>query len=186
LNAGSSLRYPVAFSGTERRVEMTGEIYFEVAGDGHSRPFVVQKDTMEIMVLGTCFNVNAYNNEAAIRVTLLQGKVNIRQGKMVKTLSPGQQAQVTERIIVKRNVDQDQVVAWKNDKFDFGEGTDLHAIMRQIARWYDVEVEYRGAMEQSFGGSVSRQVNISKVLEKLALTDRVKFQLEGRKVIVLP
>ncbi len=190
LNAGSSITYPVAFTGYERKVSMTGEAYLEVAHNS-KRPFTVSKGDVQVQVLGTHFNVNAYDDEANIKVTLLEGSVQVRSssnsGAPRLRLEPGQQAVISpsgEGGSVRSGIDLEQVMAWKNGKFEFGESTDLKDIMRQISRWYDVEIEYENNINQQFGGSISRQVSIAKVLEKFELTGKVKFRIEGKKVIV--
>jgi len=184
LNAGSSVTYPVAFSGNERKVKITGEAYFEVAHNA-AMPFKIQKGEAEVTVLGTHFNINAYDDEDAIRVTLLEGSVKTSIGNgQSATLIPGQQAQITSDIKVVNNIDIEQVMGWKNGKFVFGESMGLTEIMRQVSRWYDVDIEYNTNINQSFGGSISREVNVSKVLEKFELTGRVHFVIEGRKVTV--
>ena len=185
LNAGSSITYPVVFAGSNREVTINGEAYFEVAHNPQ-KPFRVGKGTMSVSVLGTHFNVNAYDDEADIKVTLLEGAVKVDQENNSKELKPGQQARINSEITITNEVNIAQVMAWKNGKFDFGEGTALTDIMRQVARWYDVDIEYRGKVEQEFWGTMSRQVNVSKVLEKFELTDRVHFKIEGKKIIVYP
>lgn len=190
LNAASSLRYPTAFSGKERSVEMTGEAYFEVAKDS-SRPFRVLvnaagKAPATIEVLGTHFNVNAYRDEANIKATLLEGSVKLTKGAAANILQPGQQAGISEAgsIAITNSVDLDQVVAWKNGYFIFN-SQDVPSIMRQISRWFDVEVSYRGTIsEETFSGMVSRQSNIAQVL-KIMEMGGIKFQIDGRKIVVL-
>ncbi len=185
LNAESSLKYPVAFAGFERKVEITGEAYFEVVHNPTS-PFTVIKGSTEVEVLGTHFNVNAYDDEQNIKVTLLEGGVKVSSGKNSGTLKPGQQAQISGMVSIIDAVDLDQVMAWKNERFDFGENTDLADIMRQVSRWYDVDIEFRGNVPLHFGGGISRQVNVSEVLKKFELTGKVRFKMEGQKIIVMP
>ncbi|OLE77707.1 MAG: hypothetical protein AUG74_02300 [Bacteroidetes bacterium 13_1_20CM_4_60_6] len=186
LNAESSLRYPATFVGKERKVEITGEGYFEVAHDSQM-PFLVTKDVMQIKVLGTHFNVNTYDNESLIRITLLEGSVNVNNQGRHTVLTPGQQAQmVGVAIKVVSNVDTDEVMAWKNGKFQFGEKADIGMIMRQLSRWYNVDVEYQGTVNQHFWGSLPRDVNVSQVLQKIESTGGVKFKIEGNKVVVMP
>jgi transmembrane sensor len=207
LNAGSSVRYPVAFIGNEREVEITGEAYFEVTKDP-SRPFKVSAINAtgnggrgaEIEVLGTHFNVNSYDDEPAIKITLLEGKVKVltlsgenilnpsSRRADVKILKPGEQASLSDlsSIRVSSDVDLDQVMAWKNGEFQFGDKSDIGMVMRQISRWYDVDVEYKGEIKGHIGGSISRNVNISKVLQMLEATGIVKYKIEGKKVIIYP
>lgn len=190
LNSASSLQYPVAFAGNERKVRITGEAYFEVSksltANSAKQTFLVEANGVTTKVLGTHFNVNAYEDEPEIKVTLLEGIVNVFNNRGAVLLRPGQQARSTvNRQPQKSNdIDVDQVMAWKNENFNFGEGTDLQQIMRQVARWYDVDVEYRGTVHEEFGGSVPRQVTAAQLLEKLEMTGKVKFKIEGRKVIV--
>jgi transmembrane sensor len=188
LNAGSTLRYPVAFVGKERKVEISGEAYFEVAHNS-AMPFIVQKmrDDVRVKVLGTHFNVNAYDDETATRVTLLEGAVQVG-GRETALLRPGQQAvcRPDARLTIHDNVDLDEVMAWKNDRFLFGEKADIGAIMRQISRWYDVEVDFKGQIDQHLGGSISRHENVDAVLDMLEKTGAVRFRIDGRKVTVMP
>ena len=187
MNAASSIRFPASFTGSERKVEITGEAYFEVAKNP-AMPFTVAVNGMNVEVLGTHFNINSYTDEAAIKTTLLEGAVKVTKGSAMAILSPGQQAQLTSngQIGVNKNIDVDEVMAWKNGKFQFGDKVDIGTIMRQIARWYDVDVEYKGVFTKHFGGSISREVNISQVLKVLETTGDVKYKVEGRKVIVRP
>lgn len=182
LNAGSSLKYPVVFARNERKVVVNGEGYFEVTHKS-SMPFKVTKGGMEVTVLGTQFNVNAYDDESDIRVTLLEGSVKVAKGSTAIALRQGQQAQVTNDVRVVNGIDLEEVMAWKNGFFKM-KGTDLGALMRQIARWYDVQVEYERPLPQkSFGGSINRDVNLSDMLsalEKYGIFSR----MEKGKVIV--
>jgi ferric-dicitrate binding protein FerR (iron transport regulator) len=184
LNAASTLRFPTAFTGNEREVALTGEAYFEVAKD-NSRPFRVMAGNMQVNVLGTQFNINAYPEESAIRTSLLEGSVRITNGNVSGLLKPGQQAVLDreEGNIKIKDVDMSGIVAWKNGLFQF-EGADIITIMREISRWYDVEVVYAGKVPvRRFEGKISRNVQLSDVLEILELSN-VKFTLEGRKIIV--
>jgi transmembrane sensor len=192
LNAASSLRYPATFSGNERKVELTGEGYFEIAKNS-SMPFRVNvAGKSEVEVLGTHFNINAYSDEVSINTTLLEGIVKVSATgsglttKDSKLLSPGQQAQQnsTGQIAVKKNNDIDEVMAWKNGKFIF-QDADIQSIMRQIERWYDVEVSFNGNItKEQFVGLIPRNVNISQILKMLEKTGTVKFEIVGKKVIV--
>jgi transmembrane sensor len=196
LNAGSSITYPVAFAGNERKVSMDGEGYFEISrqssvGSRELKPFIVSKGDVTVTVLGTRFNVNAYEDEEEIKVTLLEGavKVNTKDEVRGTILKPGEQAVSTGNspstaLRVNKTVDVEQVMAWRKGVFDFGARTSLQEIMRQISRWYDVEVVFEDDVNDYFGGSISRDVNVSKVLTKLELTGRVTFRIEGKKVLV--
>jgi transmembrane sensor len=184
LNAGSSLTYPVAFIGNERTVSITGEAYFEVAPD-KLKPFRVTKGDMQVEVLGTHFNVNAYEDEKDIKVTLLEGAVRLKMNAESQMLKPGEQARVSNTVSLLKDVDIETVMAWKDGRFKFS-SVDIETIMRQAARWYDVDVEYRGKVEGTLSGGVARNVNASQLFRVLELTDRVKFEIAGRKVIVIP
>ena len=184
LNAASSLRFPTSFPGKERNVELTGEGYFEIAKNA-SKPFHVKVSDMEVEVLGTHFNVNAYEDEAEIKTTLLEGAVKINTGNATGVLKPGQQAQVNKRKDIKVvNADVDQAVAWKNGKFQFNDAS-IETIMKQVARWYDAEIVYEGKVPGGFVADISRDVPVSKLLQILELTNRVHFKIEGKKVTVM-
>lgn len=183
LNAGSSVTYPIAFTGNERKVSITGEAYFEVAHD-KTKPFYVTKGNMQVQVLGTRFNVNAYDDEQEIKVTLLEGAVKVHKGDQIGLLKPGEQAQVAGDINVIKGVDLENVMAWKNGLFDCN-GLDLATILRQAARWYDVEVVYQSKpTTEIYMGSIPRNVKLSELLKILQLSG-VKFSIEGQKLIVM-
>jgi ferric-dicitrate binding protein FerR (iron transport regulator) len=184
LNAASSLKYPTAFTGNERRVELTGEAYFEVSKDP-SKPFNVKTASQTVTVLGTHFNINSYTDEGATKTTLLEGSVRVtgNTGQSVK-IKPGQQAiNALNSIEINENANIDEAVAWKNGKFVFS-NTDLQTIMRQLSRWYDVDVEYQGKTEQKhYMGRISRNVPVSQIFEILK-TSGLNFTINGRKIIV--
>ncbi|WP_205513200.1 FecR family protein [Longitalea arenae] len=188
LNAESSIRYPVAFIEEERRVEITGEAYFEVSRSLKKR-FIVSNGGMNVVVLGTRFNVNAYANEANIKVTLLEGSVKVQLAKAERLIKPGQQAVLSEASIdVLNDVDLEQVMAWKEGKFVFS-NTNIQLIMRQMERWYDLEptrYESKTVKQWEFNGEISRYNNASKVLQLLEKTGSVKFTVEGKKITVKP
>ena len=185
LNAASSLTFPTAFNGTNRTVVLTGEGYFEVTKD-KTKPFRVKTALQTIEVLGTHFNVNAYNDEASTATTLLEGSVKINNNANEAFLKPGQQSQIStgnSKIVIDKNVDIDMIVAWKNDEFNFN-NSDTKAIFRQISRWYDVDIEYQGDIPNyRLNAVISRNVNASEVLKILNYTG-LKFKIEGRKIIV--
>ena len=184
LNAASSITYPTAFIGQERSVSITGEAYFEVS-ENKAMPFFVEHNQLLVKVLGTHFNVNAYENEASNKVTLLSGLVDVGNGKVTRRLLPGQQASISKSIFtVDENIDTDEVMAWKNGQFYFG-GSDIKSIMKQIERYYDVEVEFRDEVPYQFVAKISRDVNVSAFLEKLELTNLIHFKIEGKKIIVM-
>lgn len=184
LNAGSSITYPIVFAGDERKVQIDGEAYFEVAHNP-AMPFKVTKGKMEIAVLGTHFNVNTYEDESDIRVTLLEGAVNVSNGNLRALLKPGQQARITSEIKLVNGVDIDLVMAWKNGVFSF-EGASLEEMMREIARWYDVTVTYKGTIpDRIFGGKIYRDANLSKVLEILEESN-VHYQINNKVIEIFP
>lgn len=183
LNAGSSITYPVPFTGNERKVSIEGEAYFEVAPD-IARPFMVTKGGTIIKVLGTHFNVNAYDDEADFRITLLEGSVQVTDQQQKAVLKPGEQAVVKQGgITVADQVDLKQVMAWKDGYFRM-KGIDLASLMRQICRWYDVEVIYKNGVPRArFGGLITRDVNLSDVLKALEQYG-ISSKLEEGKIII--
>lgn len=189
LNAMSSIRFPTSFTGAERRVELSGEAYFEVAKN-KAMPFRVVSGRQVVEVLGTHFNIAAYRDEQAVKTTLLEGSVKVYLPERVskpRVLQPGEQAVLgggeDELFVIK--ADLEEAVAWKNGYFIFAD-EELETIMRKISRWYDVEVEYQGIDQNlKFGGAVSRSRNLSQVLDLLELTDKVKFKVEGRRITVM-
>lgn len=187
LNAASSIKYPTAFTTNERRVEITGEAYFEVAHDA-SKPFIVSKGQTEVQVLGTHFNVNAYDDENDIRVTLLQGSVKVSRltSHDSRIIKPGEQVILNLSTPQHLNItrpDLDQVMAWKNGMFNY-ESADLPTILRQFSRWYDVDVIYEGAVpKDKFFVLMKRDVPLSSVLKALQASN-VKFKIEGKKLMV--
>ncbi|MDH7460606.1 FecR domain-containing protein [Chitinophagaceae bacterium 26-R-25] len=189
LNAGSSLTYPVSFIDNDRKVSVSGEVYFEVTSllaEGKKRPFIVQTNHTTIEVLGTHFNVNSYEDEPEAKITLLEGSVRIRRNSETKLLKPGEQAQVSSIIKVVDDINEEEVMAWKNGFFQFA-GADVEEVMRQLARWYDVEIVYEGKpAEQHFRGGIPRDVEVSKVFEMLETTGAVRFRIEGKRIIVRP
>jgi transmembrane sensor len=189
LNAGSSIRYPSAFTGAERRVEIRGEAYFQVARDAR-RPFRVAVEeasggSSEIEVLGTEFNVNAYADEPDARTTLVNGGVRVRSGSWDVVLSPMQQAVASAKGLREQEVaDLAQVVAWRSGFFSFEDG-DLSEILRQIARWYDVEVVYKGKIPgDRFTGRFPRSTSLAGVLKILNISG-VRLEAENKKIVVI-
>ncbi|QDW27254.1 DUF4974 domain-containing protein [Pedobacter sp. KBS0701] len=187
LNALSSLKYPTSFASSKNRnVELTGEGYFEIAKD-REHPFIVSTDRQSVEVLGTHFNINTYSDEPAVRTTLLEGSVKVSlAGGPSRVLKPGEQSQVSpsQKISVSE-VDTDDIIAWKEGFFVF-EDENLVDVMRQLSRWYKVEVEYSSEALKfnKFSGSISRYSKASQVLGKLGKTGSVSFRLEGKKIIV--
>ncbi|MGV3545579.1 MAG: FecR family protein [Pedobacter sp.] len=188
LNAASSLTYPLAFSGRDKRVvELKGEAYFEVAKD-EKHPFIVKTTRQEVEVLGTHFNINSYSDESTVKTTLLEGSVRVKaqQNSLeAETLKPGQQSVLSAEDFSVKNVDIEEAIAWKNGYFMFN-NEKQESIMRKIARWYNVQVEYAdaAARDVTYYGSISRFENVSKVLRKFEQTGEVKFEVEKDKIIV--
>jgi ferric-dicitrate binding protein FerR (iron transport regulator) len=186
LNALSTLRFPTAFSGHERSVQLTGEAYFEVSKD-KKKPFQVNANGIDVEVLGTHFNVNAYADEPSVKTTLLEGSVRLVKGDKNMELKPGEQAQTTgvDGFFLDKDADTDQAVAWKNGHFSF-DGSDVYEVMRQISRWYGVEVHYEGLVpHKSFDGNIGRDLNLIQVLTGLS-KGGIHFRLEGTRLTVLP
>ncbi|MBO9154005.1 FecR family protein [Chitinophaga sp. GCM10012297] len=186
LNAASTLRFPNAFAGGEREVQLTGEAYFEVAKNP-AMPFKVKVNDMAVQVLGTHFNVMAYPDEPGIRTTLLEGAVKVQHGESAVQLEPGQQANLSlsGKMTTKNDVDVEEVVAWKNGYFHFNRES-LQGVMRQIGRWYDAEIAYEGEIApRQFGGKIERSSSVTEVMKILELS-RVHYRIEGKKIIVMP
>ncbi|QEH41816.1 FecR family protein [Chitinophaga sp. XS-30] len=186
LNAGSSLRYPTAFAGNSREVELSGEAYFEVTGNA-AKPFRVRaQDGTSVEVLGTHFNVSAYAGESQSTTTLLEGAVQVSKGQGNSRLAPGQQAIAGNTVQVLANADINAAVAWKNGLFMFNDA-DIETIMKQLSRWYDIEVVYEGGpVKELFNATIPRDVPVSKVFELLELTNLIHFKIDGKKVTVIP
>lgn len=184
LNAASSLRFPTSFTGRTREVTLTGEGYFEIAPD-KEKPFSVRVGSARIEVLGTHFNVMAYDAGNDIETTLLEGAVKMRYADKAAILKPGQQAVLnTGKGTIRVEAGNiDGAIAWKNGLFQF-DNSNLETIMKQIARWYDVEVVYEDETpSRRFTGKMSRNVSLQHVLKVLELS-KVNFKLDGRKIIV--
>lgn len=184
LNAASSIRYPVAFRGKERAVEVTGEVYFEVVHN-QKMPFEVLVGNKIIKDIGTHFNVNAYGDDHTIKTTLLEGAVEI--GGVV--LKPGEQAAWNDegKMSVTDNINMNDVIAWKNGFFSF-RNDHLREVMKKLSRWYNVDVVYQPEVnnKQQFSGMIDRNLTLSQVLKGLELTD-AHFKIDsGRKVEILP
>jgi ferric-dicitrate binding protein FerR (iron transport regulator) len=186
LNSASSLHFPTAFTGGERVVELSGEAYFEVAKNAQ-QPFLVKLNGVDIKVLGTHFNIMAYADEEVIKTTLVEGAVQIQKDKTLAVLKPGQQAAIKQgaAISIRKDADVQEALAWKNGLFHF-EGTSIETIMRQLARWYSIEVVYAGKVPDHFTGTISRNVGIEKVFRMLELTGAVRFSIRGNNVTVQP
>lgn len=183
LNSESSIHFPVSFTGRDRRVEITGEVYFEIAHDA-ARPFIATVNGVDIQVLGTTFNVNAYADENSIKTTLVEGSVRVSKGIQRKQIAPGQQAQViADEIKIANNVNVDKITAWRQGYFRFKDDK-LSEAMKNIARWYNIEVVFEGnAANVQLSGDINRSSNLSSVIRLLAALD-VEARTEGRKLIV--
>jgi transmembrane sensor len=181
LNAASTLKFPASFSNVKfRRVELTGEGYFEVAKNKEV-PFIVKTANQEVKVLGTHFNINSYADEPNSKTTLLEGSVLVNSNTM---LAPGQQCVTTGPELKVSEADTELAIAWKNNKFMF-DNEHIESIMRKVARWYNVDVIYQDNIpDERFGGSVSRFDNISTVLNMLQVTGNVHFKIDGRRITV--
>ena len=186
LNNVSSLRYPVSFRGRDRTVELTGEGYFEVAANA-AMPFIVKVNGEDVEVLGTSLNIKAYPDEDAIQTTLLTGAVRVKAGNTAVRLRPDEQAQWDRAGSFKilKDVPSQEIVSWKNGFFYFGRAS-LKEVMQQLARWYDVDVKYEGAVpDLEFGGKIDRSLPLNELLNFLD-KNQVHFRLEGRTIVVLP
>jgi hypothetical protein len=190
LNAASSLRFPTAFTGTAREIEITGEAYLEVAKNA-AMPFRVKVNKATIEVLGTHFNINAYDDEEAITTTLLEGKVNVKSDASSPTsfiLLPNEQARIgrSGNMQLIKGVNVEEVVAWKNGFFHF-DAAQLPVVMRQLSRWYDVEVSYQSHPDQNmtFSGKMGRDLRLAQVL-KILQKSEVHFAIQNRKIVVIP
>jgi transmembrane sensor len=184
LNAVSSLRFPTAFNGATREVELTGEAYFEVAKN-KAKPFTVKTGGTTVNVLGTHFNVNAYKDNGEIKTTLIEGSVRLADGKTEVKLIPGQQGRTTGTGFIITPADLEETMAWKNGYFIFRD-ENVISIMKRVARWYDVEIIYKDDMkDRAFGGTVSRYKDITELLDYMQLTQAIHYRLEGRRVIIM-
>lgn len=180
LNAGSSISFPMAFPDSAREVSITGEAYLEIAKS--QTPFRVKTNGMEVSVLGTHFNISAYEEDGLWATTLLEGAVKVN-GLL---LQPGQQAELNRKSnqLQSTKADPEAVLAWKNNLFWFAD-EDIREVMKQLERWYDIQVVFENDVDVRFSGTIPRNVNISTILKTLELTNGVKFNVDGKKVTVL-
>lgn len=186
LNAASRLTFPAAFKGNERRVELIGEAYFEIAKDKDA-PFTVVSGKQAVEVLGTHFNINSYSDESSINTTLLEGSIKISDLSSGQSLllKPGEQARVGEGIEVSAG-DSEAATAWKEGYFKFN-NEDIGSIMRKLSRWYDLDISYqKDFTNHHYIGTISRFENVSQVLEMLELTGTIHFKAQGRRITVMP
>lgn len=196
LNAASSLKFPTAFEGDKREVTMTGEAYFEISslqtssGGGAVVPFIVHAPSssgdVAIKVLGTHFNVMAYEDEEAVKTTLIEGAVRVSKGRKDLLLKPGQEASVKQNgeMELMKNVNVMQASAWKNNLFWF-ENSDVEEVMKQLSRWYDVDIVIEGEIPDLFTGSIPRSLSFSRVFEVLQQTGSIHYKIENDKTIVV-
>jgi len=185
LNAASALKYPAVFNGDKRVVELTGEAYFEVAANAH-QPFYVKSKGQEVMVLGTSFNINAYDDEPVTTTTLLSGKVKVSGAAFSGVMQPGEQIQHkgNDNWQLIKDVDSDNVMAWKKGLFSF-DRADVTTVMRQLARWYDVTVIFETKnRQQQFIGEIPRNVSLEKALEILKFSD-IHYVITGRTIKII-
>jgi len=182
LNAASSIRFPVSFNGPQRSVEITGEAYFEVAKNG--KPFTVHAGAAKVEVLGTHFNVNAYTDETAMNTTLLEGSVKVSAGNTALMLVPGQQAQIKDgSIALNKNADTETAISWTQGYFHFNDAS-LETVLRQLARWYDVDIVYeKHYPDETFGGDIQKSLSLAQVL-KLLDKSQVRFRIQGKQLIM--
>jgi ferric-dicitrate binding protein FerR (iron transport regulator) len=183
LNAATSLRYPTAFTGPTREVQLNGEAYFEIARDA-GVPFIVRVNNTTVKVLGTHFNIMGYQDEYNTRTTLLEGAVQVEHNNATVRLSPGEQALLRQdQITVKKDVNVEEAIAWKNGYFHFNHES-LPGVLRQISRWYDVDIIYEGQVpEREFGGKIERKSSLNDVLKILELSN-VHYKVRDRKIII--
>jgi len=186
LNSASSLKFPTEFSGNERRVTLTGEAYFEVAKN-KDKPFFVDVNSVDVRVLGTHFNIAAYQDDNDITTTLLEGAVQVKNNNQLSVIKPGEQAVVDNNtnVIKVKPANIERAMAWKNGYFIFCD-EDVRSIMKKISRWYNVEVEYRAEFANiRFGGTFYRTKSIDELLSYLEEVGKIHFKIEGRRIIVM-
>lgn len=187
LNSATSFTYPSTFSGAkERVVHLDGEAYFEVAKD-KAHPFIVKSATQEVKVFGTHFNVNTYKNEPAVETALAEGSVAVTDllNHQRRFLKPGEKSVLTRQQLTVASANLEAILAWKNGYFRFN-NEQIKGVMRQLARWYNIDVQYQGAISaDGLNGKISKYKNISQVLKALEATKTVRFNVEGRRVIVM-
>lgn len=184
LNSASSLKYPVTFTGNSREIELSGEAYFEVAHNQH-KPFRVISNGQVVEVLGTHFNVNAYADEPAAKTTLLEGSVKVQSNGISKTIKPNEQVMLKDGAMSIAKVDVNEAVAWKNGFFYFKDD-DIKSVMRQLARWYNVDIKYEGEIPQrEFSGEISKNIDASKLLAILSF-EKITYHIENKTIIIKP
>ena len=186
LNAASVLKYPSRFTSSERKVELSGEAYFEVSKNEKQPFYVFLSDSSGVKVLGTHFNVMSYDNENEKHITLLEGSVLVTTKTHTSKLEPGSQTHIINHLITENNdVDTEEVVGWKNGLFIFHDAS-METIMRQVERWYDAKVVFKGEIKQQFNATILRSEPLSKLLHLLELNGYVHFKIENKTIYVLP
>jgi transmembrane sensor len=188
INAGSSLTFPSEFIGKERKVSMTGEVFFKVAKNKHM-PFKVNANGTETEALGTQFNINAYADQPNTKITLVEGSIRVEKrvsklliGSLI--VKPNQQVIAEKELTLIKEANIEETTAWRDGQFYF-EGADIKVVMNQISKWYDLDVAYRGTINSSFVMKISKDVPLSELLKIMEMTDLVRFKLEGKKIIVM-
>jgi hypothetical protein len=186
LNSASSLKFPIEFTGNERRVSLTGEAYFEVAKN-KDKPFFVDMNNVQVRVLGTHFNIAAYQDDNNITTTLLEGAVQVKSNNQLSAIKPGEQAVIdnnTNAISIKA-ANIEEVMAWKNGYFKFAD-EDIRSIMKKLSRWYDFDVEYHDELANvRLGGTFYRSKGINELLSYMEEVGKIHFKVEGRRIIVM-
>lgn len=184
LNAASSLKYPVTFTGTKREIELSGEAYFEVAHDRH-KPFRVISNGQTVEVLGTHFNVNAYPDEKLTRTTLLEGSVKVLAGETSSQIKPGEQVQLKDGNLAVSQADIEEAIAWKKGFFYFKDD-DIQTVMRQLSRWYDVSVKYEGQIPtREFSGQMNKNITAAQLMHILSF-EQIHYRIEDRTIVIMP
>lgn len=188
INGGSSLTFPSQFIGTERKIKMTGEVFFKVAKNKHL-PFRVMANGTETEALGTQFNINAYADQSNTKITLVEGSIKVekRASKLLVTsliVKPNQQVVAEKGLTLIKETNIEEITAWRDGQFYF-EGADIKAVMNQISKWYNVDVVYKGTVTSSFVMKIAKDVPLSEILKIMEMTDLVRFKREGNKIIVM-
>ncbi len=184
LNSASSLYFPAIFPGNSREITITGEAYFEIAKD-NKRPFTVRANGVTTEVLGTIFNINAYQDEPVIKTTLVEGKIRVNDDYSTTVMTPGQKVTLKNKSHFVENANVSHEIAWKNGFFEFY-NTPIESVMRQLSRWYNFEVVYKGKIDKLFHATIPRDASISQVLRVLEHTDAVHFEVNDNTVTIKP
>jgi transmembrane sensor len=184
LNSASSLKYPVTFTGNKREIQLSGEAYFEVAHNRH-KPFRVISNGQVVEVLGTHFNVNAYADEPSVKTTLLEGSVKVQSNGISKTIKPNEQVLLKDGSMNIAKADVNEAIAWKNGFFYFKDD-DIKSVLRQLARWYNVDIKYEGEIPQrEFSGEISKNIDASKLFAILSF-EKITYHIENKTIIIKP